>query len=109
MDLHDRYFLSTLRCNCYSVKSLNAYKMNRFKIELGKEKYFEDAQKNRESHLNGVPGFKKLNRLKGEPMTEFTLYSSHRTWNSEKDFTDWTKSEHLVLHIKMQGKTLELI
>ncbi len=43
MDLHDRYFLSTLRCNCYSVKSLNAYKMNRFKIELGKEKYFEDA------------------------------------------------------------------
>ena len=43
MDLHDRYFLSTLRGNCYSVKSLNAYKMNRFKIELGKEKYFEDA------------------------------------------------------------------
>ena len=40
--------------------------MNRFKIVLGKEKAFEDVWKNRETHLENVPGFKKFNLVKGE-------------------------------------------
>ena len=35
--------------------------MNRFKIVFGKEKAFEDVWKNRETHLENVPGFKKFN------------------------------------------------
>ena len=40
--------------------------MNRFKIVLGKEKVFEDLWKNRETHLENVPGFKRFNLVKGE-------------------------------------------
>ena len=40
--------------------------MNRFKIVIGKEKDFENVWKNRETHLEGVPGFKKFNLVKGE-------------------------------------------
>ena len=35
--------------------------MNRFKIVLGKEKEFEEVWKNRDTHLNDVPGFKEFN------------------------------------------------
>ncbi len=34
--------------------------MNRFKIVLGKEKEFEDVWKNRDTHLDGVKGFKNF-------------------------------------------------
>mgnify|MGYP001188356260 FL=1 len=67
--------------------------MNRFKIVLGKENDFEDVWRNRESYLDEVPGFKQFNLLKGSTTSEFTLYSSHTIWASEKDFLNWTKSE----------------
>ena len=35
--------------------------MNRFKIVLGKEKEFEDVWYNRDTHLDGVKGFKNFN------------------------------------------------
>ena len=34
--------------------------MNRFKILIGKENDFETVWKNRETHLDKVPGFKTL-------------------------------------------------
>ena len=40
--------------------------MNRFKVKLGEEKHFEDIWRNRDTHLNQVPGFKKFNLVKGE-------------------------------------------
>ena len=49
--------------------------MNRFKIVLGKEKEFEEVWKNRDTHLNDVPGFKEFNLVKGETNDEYTLYA----------------------------------
>ena len=67
--------------------------MNRFKIVLGKEKEFEDVWKNRDTHLDGVKGFKKFNLIKGKKTDSFTLYASHSIWNSEENFINWTKSD----------------
>ena len=67
--------------------------MNRFKIIKGKEEIFESIWKNRDSHLENVPGFKNFNLIKGKENDEFTIYASHSTWSSEIDFINWTKSE----------------
>ena len=67
--------------------------MNRFKIVLGKEKEFEDVWKNRDTHLEGVSGFKEFHLVKGDTNDEHTLYASHSIWNSKNDFINWTKSE----------------
>ena len=67
--------------------------MNRFKIVLGKENDFENVWKNRETHLDKVPGFKKFNLIKGEKKENYTLYASHSVWNSKEDYVNWTKSE----------------
>ena len=75
--------------------------MNRFKIVLGKEKAFEDVWKNRETHLENVPGYKKFNLVKGDKNKDHTLYASHSIWDSKEDFIDWTKSEALDWLIKM--------
>jgi heme-degrading monooxygenase HmoA len=67
--------------------------MNRFKITIGREFDFEDIWKNRETHLDDVKGFQKFYLLKGSTNSEYTLYTSHSTWNSKSDFENWTKSE----------------
>ena len=67
--------------------------MNRFKVKLGEEKHFEEIWKNRDTHLNEVPGFKKFNLIKSESNEEYTLYASHSEWESKQDFINWTKSE----------------
>jgi len=71
--------------------------MNRFKIVLGKEDDFETVWKSRETHLEGVKGFKKFNLIKGVTNKEFSLYISHSKWNSKDDFLNWTKSESFRL------------
>ena len=43
--------------------------MNRFKIVDGLEKEFEDVWRNRETHLDKVPGFKNFNLIKGKKTT----------------------------------------
>ena len=78
--------------------------MNRFKIVIGKESIFENIWKERDTHLNGVPGFKKFNLIKGETNKEFTLYASHSIWDSREKFIDWTKSEAFRLAHKDAGK-----
>ena len=67
--------------------------MNRFKVKLGEETYFEEIWKNRDTHLNEVPGFKKFNLIKSESNETHTLYASHSEWDSEDDFINWTKSD----------------
>ena len=67
--------------------------MNRFKVQIGEELYFEEIWKNRDSHLKEVPGFLKFNLVKSESNEEFTLYASHSEWNTKEDFLNWTKSE----------------
>jgi heme-degrading monooxygenase HmoA len=67
--------------------------MNRFRIAPGKEQDFIDIWKNRETHLNEVPGFKSFNLLQGPTTEECTLFASHSVWESEEAFENWTKSE----------------
>ena len=67
--------------------------MNRFKIVLGREKDFEKIWKERETHLDNVPGFIEFHLVKGNKEKTHTLYASHSTWKSEDDFSNWTRSD----------------
>jgi heme-degrading monooxygenase HmoA len=73
--------------------------MNRFQIAKGHEGDFETLWRERDSHLEGVPGFETFHLLKNpDPKTtsegqEYTLYASHTVWKSEADFRAWTESE----------------
>ena len=67
--------------------------MNRFKIALGRENEFIEIWRNRDSHLNGVPGFKEFHLLQGPVNEEFTLFASHSVWDSTEAFEAWTHSE----------------
>jgi len=67
--------------------------MNRFRIALGKEEEFIEIWKNRETHLDSVPGFKSFNLLRGATTEEHTLFASHSIWESSSAFEAWTKSE----------------
>ena len=78
--------------------------MNRFRIVLGRENEFECIWKNRDTHLENVPGFINFNLVKGDTDEEFTLYASHSTWKSQDDFINWTKSEAFKLAHKNAGQ-----
>ena len=78
--------------------------MNRFKIVLNKEQDFEDIWKNRETHLDDVPGFIEFHLVKGKSQETHTLYASHSTWNSRGAFEAWTKSEAFRLAHKEGGQ-----
>jgi len=78
--------------------------MNRFKIFKGKEQEFEKIWKERETHLDHVPGFKNFNLVRGATKDDYTLYASHSTWNSEESFMDWTNSEAFRMAHKGAGK-----
>lgn len=67
--------------------------MNRFRIAPGKEDEFIEIWRNRETHLDEVPGFKSFNLLQGPSHEDHTLFSSHSVWESEEAFVNWTKSE----------------
>lgn len=67
--------------------------MNRFRIARGREDVFEELWRKRESHLEGVPGFREFHLLKGPQDDEASLYASHSTWASRQDFEAWTESE----------------
>ncbi len=78
--------------------------MNRFKVKLGEENYFEEIWKNRDSHLKDFPGFIKFNLVKSESNDEYTLYASHSEWSSKLDFINWTKSEAFRIAHKNAGE-----
>ena len=67
--------------------------MNRFKIVKGQEQAFEDVWRQRETHLDGLPGFRVFHLLKGPAHDDYTLYASHTIWETPEDFEAWTKSE----------------
>lgn len=79
--------------------------MNRFKIAPGKESEFIDIWKKRDSHLEGVPGFKSFNLLQGATNEEHTLFASHSVWDSRQAFEDWTRSEAFRLAHAQAGQT----
>lgn len=67
--------------------------MNRFQIAPGREEDFIAVWKNRESYLEGVPGFKDFNLLRGATTDQYTLFASHSVWASREAFDAWTHSE----------------
>ena len=82
--------------------------MNRFKIVPGKEEQFEKVWRERDTHLNGVPGFKEFHLVKGKKTDEFSLYASHSLWKSQEYFLNWTKSEAFRLAHKNAGQHKDL-
>tara|TARA_B100000700_G_scaffold300861_1_gene369506 strand:- start:163 stop:465 length:303 start_codon:yes stop_codon:yes gene_type:complete len=82
--------------------------MNRFKIVKGKEIEFEKVWRERDTHLDGVTGFKEFHLVKGEKNDEFSLYASHSIWKSKEDFINWTKSEAFRLAHKNAGRHKDL-
>lgn len=67
--------------------------MNRFRIALGREEEFEEIWRNRDSHLDGVPGIREFHLLRGPEQDGATLFASHTLWDSHSDFEAWTNSE----------------
>ncbi len=67
--------------------------MNRFRIAVGREAVFEDMWRNRESHLDGVAGFREFHLLRGPTQDDCTLFASHSVWDSQQSFEAWTNSE----------------
>lgn len=79
--------------------------MNRFKITPGREDDFIAVWKQRDSHLDGVPGFRDFNLLRGPTSDEYTLFASHSVWDSQQAFEDWTRSEAFRLAHANAGQT----
>ncbi|MTI42221.1 heme-degrading monooxygenase HmoA [Roseibium hamelinense] len=83
--------------------------MNRFRVKSDQEEAFEEVWRNRDSHLEQVPGFKSFDLLKGAPLDDgTTLYASHTIWESHQHFVDWTKSEHFRQAHKNAGNNKTL-
>ena len=60
------------------------------------------------THLNKVPGFIEFHLVKGKTEENHTLYASHSTWESRKDFDNWTKSEAFRKAHKGAGEQSEI-
>jgi heme-degrading monooxygenase HmoA len=64
--------------------------MNNFKVNAGREDDFEKQWRERETFLEGVPGFVEFMLLKSDSTGD---YISHTTWKDRQAFIDWTQSE----------------
>ena len=64
--------------------------MNRFLVAPGQEGRFEQIWRERETFLEGVPGFLRFALLRGDRAGE---YLSHSSWESRAAFDAWTQSE----------------
>ena len=67
--------------------------MNRFRIARGREADFERVWAERDTHLDGVPGFLEFRLLRGPEAGDHTLYASHSIWTDRDAFEAWTRSE----------------
>jgi heme-degrading monooxygenase HmoA len=67
--------------------------MNRFKVLKDATEDFEAVWRERDSHLNEMPGFVEFHLLRGPDAEDHVLYASHTVWASKADFEAWTKSE----------------
>ena len=81
--------------------------MNRFKVKDGSEEIFERVWKDRDSSLAEVPGFVEFRLLRGAPDEAggHTLFISQSLWQSEADFTAWTRSENFRKAHRSAGDT----
>ena len=52
--------------------------------------------------------YKNFNLIKGDTNENYSLYSSHSTWDSKEDFINWTKSEAFRLAHKNAAQHRDL-
>ncbi len=64
--------------------------MNNFKVAPGREADFEKQWRERETYLEGVPGFVEFMLLKSDNAGD---YISHTRWQDRESFIAWTQSE----------------
>ena len=67
--------------------------MNRFRVNTERKGEFEQIWLERETHLQGLPGFEAFHMLRGPEREDHVLYASHTVWRSREDFEAWTRSE----------------
>ena len=67
--------------------------MNRFLVNEGRERGFEETWERRERHLDEVEGFVDFKLLRGDTTDAGTSYISHSTWVSKDAFVEWTQGD----------------
>lgn len=68
--------------------------MNHFRIAAGRGEEFEARWRDRESHLDEVPGFVQFHLVRGQDHEDGShRYASHVIWESEEAFANWKRSE----------------
>ena len=77
--------------------------MNRFKVRRGEEETFIEIWRQRETHLDQVPGFRSFALLQGPSAEAHTLFASHSTWDDAAAFEAWTHSEAFRLAHRQAG------
>jgi heme-degrading monooxygenase HmoA len=82
--------------------------MNRFQVNAGQEKAFEDVWLSRDTHLAKVPGFVSFRLLRGPERDGLTLYASHSIWQSRAVFEAWTRSDAFRMAHKDAGDNRNL-
>jgi heme-degrading monooxygenase HmoA len=80
--------------------------MNRFRVVPGREADFERIWQERETHLQGVPGFVQFALLRSDSPGEFV---SHSTWRDRQAFLDWTQSEGFTAGHRQGGSLAGII
>ena len=80
--------------------------MNNFKVASGKEAEFERVWRERQSYLNGVPGFVQFCLLRADAPGE---YISHSTWQTREAFVAWTQSEAFVQGHRQGGSLMGVL
>jgi len=80
--------------------------MNNFKVADGRGPDFEGIWRERETHLQGVPGFLQFALLRGDAPGE---YVSHSTWRDRDSFVAWTQSEAFVAGHRQGGSLMGVL
>jgi heme-degrading monooxygenase HmoA len=67
--------------------------MNRFSVKRDRESEFVALWKTRDSHLDGVAGFRRFDLLRGPESEDSVVYATHTEWLDEGAFRDWVASD----------------
>ena len=68
--------------------------MNQFHVAAGRGAEFEERWRQRDSHLDEVPGFREFHLVRRQDDADGShRYASHTTWESREAFTAWTESD----------------
>lgn len=67
--------------------------MNHFRVAPDRCEEFERGWRERETYLDGVPGYVEFHLLKGPEEDGARQYASHTVWRDEAAFRAWTESD----------------